>query len=371
MTKREKFLRFVNNKKNVKRILFLRDGLLGDTVFITPVLSRLNHTFPDASIDVITGKNSVEILKYFPGLREIIPFNYDLKIISIIKQIFFFLSFIPKRYDLLIIAEVNPHYTLMGKLVFAKNTVSFAESMKNSVDYFISRPFKTATLAETELVKEWTEPDGKDKPVLFVTVDEVKEIRRLLKSYGIHNKDKIILFNPGSSKQNSEKDWALESYVPVAHHFTGKYGYKIIFNGLKRDKDSFDELQKYFSVKPLMLAGEKTISIRQLFALVSISDLVVGVDTGTIHIATAFNIPVVCMMGYTDKANTGPYHPDVPVKVVSAELPCIPCANKNPKPAQWDICKNIFPVECMRRITPQLVINEIENVLKLNQPKPV
>jgi ADP-heptose:LPS heptosyltransferase len=272
-------------------------------------------------------------------------------------------------YDLLIIPEVNPHYTLMGKLVFAKKIISFAESLKHSVDYFIERPKKIAALAEVELVKEWTALNDSDKTILFLTEDEKKEIKTLLKYYGINESDKILLFNPGSSKHNSEKDWDLNSYIPVAEHFAVNHSYKIIFNGLQRDKESFENLSSKFSIKPLMLAGEKTITIRMLFALVSISELVLGVDTGTIHIATAFDVPVVCLMGYMDKENTGPYHPYVSAKVITADLSCIPCANKNPKPARWDICKNIFPVECMRRITPGMVINEMEKILKLSGSK--
>ncbi|QQS35817.1 MAG: glycosyltransferase family 9 protein [Ignavibacteriales bacterium] len=365
MNRREKFFSFVEKKSNVKKILLLRDGLIGDTVFITTILARLNHTFPDAFIDVIVGKKSADVLKHFPGVRKIIPFNYDLSILSIIKQFFFFFSLAFEKYDLLIIPEVNPHYTLMGKLVFAKKIASFAGSMKNSVDYFIPRPKKQAALAEAELVREWTTLDGKDKTMLVVSSSELEEIKNFLKQNGIDESDKIILINPGSSVQHSPKDWALESYVDVADHFAMNFGYKIIFNGMKRDEEVFNKLLKKLSCKPLMLAGEKTISVRHLFALTSISKLVLGVDTGTIHAATALNIPVVCLMGYMNKDDTGPYHPDVAARVITSDIACIPCVNKNPKPAQWDICKNIFPVECMKRITAQQVINEIEDVLKL------
>ena len=80
MKKSEKLLSFVQDKNNIKNILVFRNGLSGDTVFITSLLFRLNHTYPKANIDVTVGKNSVEGLKYFPGIRKIIPFNYDFNI---------------------------------------------------------------------------------------------------------------------------------------------------------------------------------------------------------------------------------------------------------------------------------------------------
>ncbi len=362
MKKSEKFLSFVQDKNNIKNILVFRNGLLGDTVFITSLLSRLNHTYPKANIDVIVGKNSVEVLKYFPGIRKIIPFNYDFSMVSILKQIGFFISLIPANYDLLVVLEVNPHYTIVGKFSFPKKIASFANPLGFS-DYQINRSKIKATLAEAELVKKWTQLDGKDKSVLFVSNEEKINIRKHLKSYGISEKDRILFFNPSSSTQYSEKDWAFENFALVADHFITKHGYKVVFNGLKRDKQDFEKIASMMHSKAIMLAGENAIDVRSMVALISISDLVLGVDTGPIHIATALDVQVLCLTGFTDAEETGPYNPNNLVTILKSDMPCIPCVNSNPQPAQWEICKCTRPVECMRRITPEKVILEIEKLL--------
>jgi ADP-heptose:LPS heptosyltransferase len=362
MKKSEKFLSFVQDKNNIKNILVFRNGLLGDTVFITSLLCRLNFTYPDANIDIIVGKTSIEVLKHFSGIRKIIPFNFNLSILSILKQIVFFISLIPNKYDLLIVPEVNPHYTIVGKFCFPKKIASFANPLGFS-DYQIDRPKIKATLAEAELVKNWTQLDGKDKPVVFVSDEEKIKIRKHLESFSVSENDKILFFNPGSSTQYSEKDWAFENYAPVADHFINKHGYKVVFNGLKRDKQDFEKISSMMHSKAIMLGGENAVDIRSMFALISISDLVLGVDTGPIHIATALDIPVLCLTGFTDADETGPYNPNDLVTILKSDMPCIPCVHSNPKPAQWEICKSMRPVECMRRITPEKVILEIEKIL--------
>ena len=362
MTRKEKFLEFVANKNNIKRVLVFRNGLLGDVVFITSLLSRLSYTYPKANIDVIVGKNSVEVLKYFPGIRKISPFNYNFSLVSILKQIGFFLSLIQNKYDLLIISEVNPHYTIVGKFCLPKKIASFADPLRFS-NYQVERPKIKAVLAESELVKKWTQVNGRDKSVVFVSDEEKIKIRKHLESFGVIKNDKILFFNPGSSTQYSEKDWAFGNYAPVADHCISKHGYKIVFNGLKRDKQDFEKISSMMHSKAIMLAGENAIDIRSMFALISISELVFGVDTGPIHIATALDVPVLCLMGFTDSDETGPYNPNNLVTILKSDMPCIPCVHSNPKPAQWEICKSLRPVECMRRITPDKVILEIERIL--------
>ena len=314
MNRKKKFLDFVRNKSNIKKILVLRNGLIGDTVFITATLTRLNYTFPDALIDVIVGKNCVSLLKYFPGLRRIIPFNYNFHFFSIIKQIFFFAALIIERYDLLVILETNPHYTLMGKLVFAKKVAAFSSSFKFLTDYNVQWPSKRAIFAETEIVASWTEISNQDKPVLYNSEDEIHEVRQLLENNGITINDKIITIYPFSSKQNSEFRWDLNGYAQVADFLISKHGYKVIFNGIERDRLDFEKIASFMSAKPVILAGVTTI--RNMVALISLSSVVIGVDSGAVHVASAVGVPVVCLMGYSDPQDSGPYNPEIPIAIV-------------------------------------------------------
>ena len=143
MNRKQKFLKFVQNKNNIKKILVVRNGELGDTIFITNVLSRLNYTFPLAMIDVVVAKNCEQVLENFPGIRNIISFKFDFTLLSIIKQMFLFILLIFERYDIIIVQDSNPHYTLMIFLFFSNvsifisfaSRVSFSSSSDSVVRY--------------------------------------------------------------------------------------------------------------------------------------------------------------------------------------------------------------------------------------------
>jgi ADP-heptose:LPS heptosyltransferase len=50
-------------------------------------------------------------------------------------------------------------------------------------------------------------------------------------------------------------------------------------------------------------------SVRELAALISLSAIVVGVDTGVLHIASCFELPVVAIFGPTRSVEFQPYSP--------------------------------------------------------------
>jgi heptosyltransferase-1 len=70
-------------------------------------------------------------------------------------------------------------------------------------------------------------------------------------------------------------------------------------------------------------ALERLASLPQLTALSRAARLVLGGDTGPIHLAHALGTPVVCVMGPTDPERNGPYR--APVSTLVHRLPCSFC----------------------------------------------
>jgi ADP-heptose:LPS heptosyltransferase len=69
------------------------------------------------------------------------------------------------------------------------------------------------------------------------------------------------------------------------------------------------------------------------------------------HIGAALNVPVIAVFGPTSPALTGPYGKGH--VILQADEPCVPCFKRQ--------CTDI---KCMRRITPEKVIEKAEAVLK-------
>ena len=67
-------------------------------------------------------------------------------------------------------------------------------------------------------------------------------------------------------------------------------------------------------------------NLRQIVALLERARLVIGNDTGPVHIAAAMGIPLVAAYGPTDPARTGPFGRED--SVVRLDLPCSPCYSR-------------------------------------------
>jgi lipopolysaccharide heptosyltransferase II len=96
------------------------------------------------------------------------------------------------------------------------------------------------------------------------------------------------------------------------------------------------------TANPINLCG--MTSLRQLAALLDISDLMLTCDSGPMHIAAAQGTPVCAVLGPTDPRRTGPYgqldH------VVTGECELMPCLKRR--------CPGLG-IKCMRNLDPARV----------------
>lgn len=353
----KKFYDYLSHHKGNLKILVLRCGRIGDVVFITPVLDRLVRTFPGAEIDVLVSDSSKDVLKNFAGIRNIFSLPSNL---SLIKQIPFFLGLRKNNYDIFLNQEINSHYTIMGKLVGVKYFVGFV----NKLDFLLDVTFLRkghAVEAEQEIVKSWTN-SNKNEPT-SLHVDETENLRavNLLKENSLSVDDFIVCFQVGASEKNSVRQWENDKISKLADIIIEKYNAKIIFTGTKQEYPEVNEVMNLMKNNAVSLV-EKT-SVRDLIALLKHVKLVVGPDTGTLHIANAVNIPVVMYMGWADPADTGPYDVSGDSKFANVSLDCLPCNHANPKPAQWEECKEKRPTLCMELLQVDQVLKAVDEVI--------
>lgn len=360
--RREYFLKYFRNNPGIKNILLVRNGLLGDVISITSVLNRLSSNFPGVNIDVIVGPAAGSILQNFPGVRNVYPFRFSFSALSIFKQVFFFSSFRKNKYDLLLVQEVNTHYTLISLFAGARFRAGFTNKLSALYDYSAERPKIPMAIAEMETVREWTVKKSSDKSYIYLTDEEISQAAEILNSYNITYDDFTVILHPGSSNPDSDRQWVTDRYAELAEELIKQYGAKIIYTGIERDSELIDKIQSRMKSPSISLAGKT--GLRNFLAVIKLSDLVIGPDTGIIHLAAALDTPVVMMMGLSDPEDTGPYHPEGKARIARVEtLECSPCVHKDPKPEQWEICKNLRPVKCMTMLTTELVMQQVRILL--------
>ncbi len=356
-----KFSKFVTQTANVRKILVLRNGLIGDVVFITPVLQRLRESFPGAVIDAMVSERAVEVLRSFPSLRMIRSLGEN---DSLMDQIRIFRRLRIERYDLLVIQETNSHYSAMSLLTGARFCVGFGNSLDVLLDKAVAwRDNVHAVSAEMDTVLGWTTENPRN-PVglhLSTTSEEKKQAELALRQSGINPHEPIVCFHPGCSDVRSVREWIVPRYSEVADQCHKLHHAQIVFTGLARDGEMIEAIRKGMKSPSASFAGKSPL--RLFMAILGHAGVVIGSDTGALHIATALGTPVVMLMGFTGPDDTGPFDASHRSRVVRVELPCSPCIHRNPKPQQWETCKNIRPVMCMDKITSEAVFTAINEVL--------
>ncbi len=351
-----RFLSFVRQPGALRSILVIRNGLLGDVVSITPVLMRIHSTYPEAAIDVLVSEKALPLLEGFPGVRRMFSLSAQF---SLVEHTILFLHLRRYRYDVILVEEANSHYTIMSRLASAKYLCGMDNSWRFLLDAAIPRTPGLHTVdAQIETVLEWTRTTSDDRTFLAVNEEEKKAATQFLATIGISPDDYLVCIHPGCSSPNSERRWLPARYSELGDLLIEKHKAKIIFTGVQTDETEVETIRSGMKHGSVSLAGKT--SLRSLMSILQRANFVIGPDTGTLHIACALHTPVVMLMGFADPLDTGPYDPRGVSRYVRVSLPCIGCATRDPKPAQWDSCKAMRPVFCMENLQTDLVLKAIE-----------
>jgi heptosyltransferase-1 len=117
-------------------------------------------------------------------------------------------------------------------------------------------------------------------------------------------KDGLAILNPGAGWRS--KLWPTKSYARVCDTVEREFSLPVVLNcGPGEEELARQVIQSCDSAKPRVYSG----SVPGLIALLRRSRLMVGSDTGPVHLAAALGVPTVGLFGPTDPHRNGPYGP--------------------------------------------------------------
>jgi heptosyltransferase II len=147
-----------------------------------------------------------------------------------------------------------------------------------------------------------------------------------LATAGIAEADIVIGINPGSTYGGAKRwlpDRFAESTERLCRRLNESGGRRtaVVILGAKGEERLGREIAAHLSSPTTVLSG--TTTIRQLMAAVQRCAVLITNDTGPMHIASAFQVPVVAIFGPTDWRTTSPYGSEH--AVVRHPVDCAPC----------------------------------------------
>jgi lipopolysaccharide heptosyltransferase II len=283
----------------VQRILVVELWNIGDVVLLMPFLGRLRALFPRARVTLLGREHAKAILAGTGLVDEFVetdlgwtaestrlnPLRYRwLELLRLRGELR------KRNFDLAFSCRMHVREHLILALSGAHRRVAY--SLGNG-DRVLTDPIKVGEMnrhkAEDwiKLLEPFDEPRKVDAPRLCVTDSERALARDFLDSQGVSPRDRVIGIHPGASVP--QKRWPLDRFAQLATELVRRPGVRIVV---------FVEPGGYGQSLSAIngVVGAK-VGLREMIALIDRCSLLVGNDSGPMHIAGALGVPTVAVFG--------------------------------------------------------------------------
>jgi ADP-heptose:LPS heptosyltransferase len=328
-----------------QKICVLHLNQIGDLVFSLPFLRALRENNPSSMIHSVIPPHLKDLLIHSPYVDRLVyrgrGIKNRLRLLNEIRR---------NRYDLLITLSRSEECLLLAafsraevKVGFQKNPWDFGLHIKEKMEGPPSWHNNFRLLRSLNM-------DVKKK-------DYVNLLTFSPESRRPEDREKYVVISAGTSSRRRIKEWEEEKFGDLIVQLRQRFALQPVLVGgeesqavneriIQRVKEKANG-QKFGPVDNL--AGKTDLV--ELCDLLKHASLFVGVDSGIMHLASSFDIPVVGIFGPTDPSYVGPQN--VRSRVVRAEeMACVPCHLKG--------CKER---ECMKKLDVQKVFAACEQLL--------
>ena len=295
-------LRLLTDKKSVDfdikkshSVLFLRYDRIGDMIITTPVFRELKNLYPNINVIVLASKLNKGVLLNNPNINEIYTCSKN----NILSDIFLLIKLRSKKIDVCVEFDhsVVPHAILRLRAIKPKKIISVAKYgrygvNKNELGLYDIFTEKTKGQHQSDIWLNTIRPFGvspkSNKYDLYITEKQESLAKKFLKKYS--NKSLIGINFEGAVKGKKIKFSKFKEILRGIYRV--KNDIQVI---ILSSPEKFEFFNKKISDMGLeyVISSYQTHTILDVAALIKQLDLVITPDTSIVHIASAFNIPIV------------------------------------------------------------------------------
>jgi ADP-heptose:LPS heptosyltransferase len=334
--------------ENIKSVLIIRSGALGDLVYSTAVMDALLAQYGQTvKIDWVCTPGAATLLQKDPRVRQVFLLKHRKLPVWLSSEKRTIVSYSEKHpYDLLINLESGKIFYSLAKGIHARHKIGMPYTLpaKNPNAAHMVDIIKNiyADIIDPEILQ-------KSNPKLFGEATEIIREKYALPEH-------YIVLNPSNSHNNSHRlnyrAWPQEHWRDLIGKLSSRVPLVITAN---KGEESYFEKIRPFPSNVIDLVGKTPLI--DLIGVIDNADAVVSTDTGPAHIASAVNTPVYTLIGPTPHQLTGPYkHADNEVHIIRTGIACSPCYNT---PVMFECNDN----RCMKEISVEMVLKALEPVL--------
>jgi len=279
---------------NASRFLFLQyETALGAAIHASPVYEALRRAVPDAHVTVFCSGLPYDVLKYNPHIDRIIHTPHPLKHWNQ-ALCFFARRFLRTRILYDCVVTNSGHRRLRFALL------SFLTGVRTRIGFEFPRSLNHLSIAydseksilenNLRLISALGHTYSHTEPAVFFSQREVDQAERLLTELGISQERALVAFQTQTSG-GEPNQWYDHRFSLLAEQFYDSTKAQILFVGTKPEGHRIEAIRAGMHGPSYSAAGRTDVST--LAALLAHCDLLITLDTGTMHVGRAVRVPMV------------------------------------------------------------------------------
>ncbi len=328
----------VSHTSSPPRLLVLRPDHLGDLLFMTPALHALRLAQPDAHIACMVGPWGEPILRDNPDIDELLVcdfpwFNRRAKGAPWAPY-----SLLWREAQRLRAHRFSAAYVMRFDFWWGAALARLA-GIGQRIGYALPdvRPFLTHAVPYTAGLHEVEQnlrlvgsapadqtvgaPDAASRPRLRFSITPADAAWAEARLRAVAPDGAVIAAHPGAGA--AVKLWTTARWIDTLTALAREHCAAIVLTGGPAERPLAQAIAAGLTPPPLMLAGETTLG--QLAALFARCRLVLGADSGPLHLAVAAGAATVHLFGPADPTLFGPWGDPQRNVVVQARFFDEPC----------------------------------------------
>lgn len=345
-------------KDSPQRILLLRPDHLGDVLLTIPAIHALRTALPDAKLHALVGPWSSNVLADIPDLDVVLtlpfpgfsrrdkldwrsPYKLVLESARILRRI---------GYDAAIILRPDHWWgALLAHLAGIPRRIGYnLPDVAPFLTEALTPHREHAVLQSARLLEPLTgKLPSHDLPLSF-PVDALDRawVSGYLEEWGVHTGTPLVAIHPGSGAW--VKAWTETKWAYVADTLADQLDGLVVLTGSDHELPLCQRIAAHMKNRPAIMAGDTNLG--SLAALFQRSAVVLGPDSGPLHLAVAVDAPTVALFGPADPVEFGSWGSPERHQVLVSEIGCRPC-----RVLDWGSDDPAFH-PCVRDITPTRVL---------------
>lgn len=313
------------------RILVRAPNWIGDAVMCEPALRGLRALFPGAELTLLAKPAIAELFIAYPGIDRRLVYD-DRGIHAGLSGKWTLAGQLRRhRFDLAVLFQNAFEAALITWLAGIRRRYGYVTDGRSFLlTDPVARPDPAALVHQVHYYWDLLKPLGvtgsPSVPALAVSENEIRAMDERFGELGIGRDDLIVGVNPGST-YGSAKRWLPERYAEAALRVCRRLEEQqgrpvsVVILGAKGEEELGHAVADRLTVRSAVLSGRT--NIRELMAATKRCTILLTNDTGPMHLAAAFAVPVVAVFGPTDWKTTSPY--GQAASIVRQPVDCAPC----------------------------------------------